>query len=679
MVPQSGPALGRIVVNSYGQRIFGFLRRQSYLLPSFLIGIASFLYLFGPLRAVGIGGAYDHPGSDLAQHIAGAYAYLDGSWTFPLFHTDRINAPGGANIIFTDSAPFAGLIAKIINSLTGLRWNYIGTWFFVLWVLQPVSGSFLARQLGANGWFTPTLIGLIVLMCPFFLLRHGHLALSSHFLILLSLGFYFKDTLSLRLSAYCWAAILGVAIWTHAYLYVICLAIFGAAVCDIAIFRRSAAIRTFVNGAAVITFTIMLALIGGYGSGSGVMGGYSILSADILSMVWPTASWIIQVKSPFIDTVAFEGNNYLGLGGLLAVLLAVLFARKSTFQFLRKHPALIFIVGICAFYALGNVIRIAGTPIFEYSIPENTPPYSVFRASGRLMWPLSYLVMFLSFKIIVDASKSAPLKSVVYVTLIALAIVQITDSRILINYIVTGLVGKDRDQLAQLVQKVEKISFLMPLDCPSNEKGLDALTEASWVAAKAGKLTDSARLARHSEPLTCKYGKVSEDAETLSIASVEAFKFVDLPRDRCTQLDDIYACGAVVAQMPNFHSLPERDPYRLSLNADQLVKFTQVGYLDKDVLKNRGSGMVFFGPYVAAPAGEYQLFIDADISGDSSVIVDVVSNAARDKHAEADIVKLHTKTLRFKLETMVSNLEVRMTSSEGANVSVRGYTLNQLF
>ncbi len=651
------------------------MSRQSYLVPSFLIGIASFFYLFGLLRAAGIGGAYDHPGGDLAQHIAGAYAYLDGRWSFPLFYTDRINAPAGANIIFTDSAPFAGVIAKIINSITGLRWNYIGTWFFVLWVLQPVSGAFLARQLDVKGWVAPTLIGIIALTCPFFLMRHSHLALSSHFLILFSLGFYFKDVKSRKLSAYYWAAILGVAIWTHAYLYAICFAIFGAAVSDIALFKRSMAFRTIAIGSAVFAFTIFLAVIGGYGSGSGAADGYSIYSADLLSMVWPTESTFLHFKSPFTSEVRFEGNNYLGLGGELAIVLAIFIARKSPYEFLRKHPFLSVVLACCAVYAVGNIIRVAGIPIFEYPVPENLPPYSILRASGRIMWPLSYILIFISLAIIARARQ---LKLAAYIALAALMIIQVTDMLGPVMKIKQGSVGKDRTELAQLISQAERVSYLIPIDCLSAPQGLSTLTEINWIAAKTGKQTDSAHLARHSEPLVCDFKQVSKDPGTLSLAPVAAIKYIELPREQCSQIDDVYACGAIVAQNSNLTKLPKSEPFRLSMTADQLVKFTQVGYLENGVLKNRGSGVIFYGPYVTVPAGEYKVDIDADISNTSSVIVDVVSDVAKVKHFEYDVAKSQSKSFRFKLDDIVRKLEVRMTSKDGGLVSIRGYTMIQL-
>jgi len=667
-----------ILANSFDQKPLRIIvSPQFYFLPSLLIGIASFLYLFGALRIVGIGGPYDHPGGDLAQHIAGAYAYLDGHWSFPLFYTDRINAPAGANIIFTDSAPFAALIAKIINSITGLRWNYIGTWFFVLWILQPVSGAFLARQLGVRGWIAPTLIGLVALACPFFLARHGHLALSSHFLILFSLGFYFKDVKSQKLSLYYWALILGVAIWTHAYLYLMCLAIFSATVSDIIITRRNAPFQTIALGIIIFTFTVALALIGGYGGGSDLAGGYSAYSADLLSMVWPTGSSIFNIKSPFTIAVAVEGNNYLGLGGLFAVALAIFLPRNPPYYFLRQHRALSIVLACLAIYAIGNIVRIAGTPIFEYHIPESLPPYSVLRSSGRMMWPLSYLILFLSLAIVAGRPTSLPYKFLATVALIFVTTVQVIDTRSLTDQIYQGATGKDRVTLSQLINTVEKISFLIPIDCLKFQQDIGPLTEASWMAVKAGKQTDSAHLARHSEPLTCDLRRVSSDIGTLSLAPVDLFKYADLPRDSCTQVDDLYACGEIVASNLSLPKLPKREPFRMSMTADQLMKSSKIGYLENGVLKNEGSGVVFYGPYVIAPAGKYRIDLDVDVSDATSVIVDIVSESVRNKHFETDIAKSKSKSFQFNLNSMVKDLEIRMISKDGAPISVRGYTISQ--
>jgi len=139
-----------------------------------LLGMVSFWMLFGFERAVGIAPSYTWPMGDQAQHIAGAYAYLDGKWGFPLFTTDRINQPAGVNIIFTDSAPFAGLLAKLLYSLTGIRFNYLGAWFCILWIGQATAGAYLFKQFCPRHPVMYVCGAMFALAWPAFLIRHFH-------------------------------------------------------------------------------------------------------------------------------------------------------------------------------------------------------------------------------------------------------------------------------------------------------------------------------------------------------------------------------------------------------------------------------------------------------------------------------------------------------------------------
>lgn len=463
-----------------------------------LIGILSFLWFFGIDRALGTDPAYCWPAGDQAQHIAGAYAYLDGAWSFPLFTTDRINHPQGVNIIFTDSAPFAGLLAKIVHSLTGLRFNYLGTWFAILWIGQAAAGAYLMRQLGPRHPVFYACGAVIALAWPAFLNRHFHLALGSHFLLLFALGLYFatvRETFSWRRTCI-WGLLLGVAIWTHFYLFLMSFAIFTAAHGDGLIRRTVNWRQAAVTVLATFSWCLGLALIGGYQTvGSINATGYGAFRMDLLAYVWPHGSEILRAPVIFDPQSAFEGFNYIGFGGLVIVAVAPVFLRRRHLAALGGSPLLILcILGMLAF-AVTNVISIGGKQIAYIPIATDRFPFSTFRASGRFGWPFGYLVVFTAMVMLLDLIWERRRKIALFSAVI-LAGLQFADGMLLLRGMQEGWRAAAKPIAETAIQSSTSVHFSPPIDCLPNGPVQMAAIEVLAIAARAGKPTDSAHIAR---------------------------------------------------------------------------------------------------------------------------------------------------------------------------------------
>lgn len=463
-----------------------------------LIGILSFLWFFGIDRALGTDPAYRWPAGDQAQHIAGAYAYLDGAWSFPLFNTDRINAPQGVNIIFTDSAPFAGLAAKIIHSLTGLRFNYLGTWFAILWVGQAAAGAYLMRQLGPRHPVFYACGAVFALAWPAFLNRHFHLALGSHFLLLFALGLYFAtahENFSWRRTII-WALLLGVAIWTHFYLFLMSFAVFVAAHGDAVIRRTMNWRQAMAAVTGILAWCLGLALVGGYQTvGSINAMGYGAFRMDLLAYVWPHGSQILQAPVIFDPQSAFEGFNYIGLGGIAIVVAALVLLRKRHFAALGGHPLLVLCtLGMLAF-AITNVISIGGKQVAYIPFATDRFPFSTFRASGRFGWPFGYLVVFTGMTVLLGLLWDRARK-VALLTAILLAGLQFADGMLLLHGMQEGWRATAKPVAETAIQSSASVHFAPPIDCLPSGPVQTAAIEVLAIAARAGKPTDSAHIAR---------------------------------------------------------------------------------------------------------------------------------------------------------------------------------------
>lgn len=508
-----------------------------------LLGIVSFLTLFGLDRALGTDPVYQWPAGDQAQHIAGAFAYLDAAWGLPIFDTDRINYPEGINIIFTDSAPFAGFVAKVIHSLSGLRFNYLGSWFAVLWIGQAAGGAYLAWQAGTRHSLVILSAATLALAWPPFLNRHFHLALGSHFLLLFALGLYLKTVRlpALVTTAIAWSLLLGIALWTHAYLFLMALAVCIAAYGDALLQRRAELVRTMALLSGIAGWCIGLALLGGYQTAGDINAqGYGSFQLDVLSYVWPHGSAIWEAPVIFSPQSAFEGFNYLGMGALLCVLTGLLFLRSSHARALVCHPLFVLcILGMLAF-AVTNNVTLAGQQLIYFSLPIENFPFSTFRASGRFGWLFGYVLAFGLFFLVVR-SLSQRSRRMAAAFALAIAALQTYDAHDLLVGMQNGWTTSPRPALETEVSGSSFVHFWPPIDCLSEGVPKTAAIEALAVVARAGKPTDGAHIARGAK-LECPGVQQQPVPGALLITTAE--QPVDLPGSsyHCAQEELLKFC-----------------------------------------------------------------------------------------------------------------------------------------
>lgn len=523
------------------------------LLAALLLSAASFPLLFGFERALGRGGPFDWPMDDLAQHIAGAYAYLDGAWTFPLFHTDRINAPEGANIIFTDSAPLAGLLAKILHSLTGLRFNYLGAWFAVLWVGQGFAGALLLRELGARRAIPIALGALWALAVPTFLWRYGHLALSSHFLILLALALYVRGTGTRAASTgyrLGWLTLCITALFTHIYLLVMVFGILAAAGAD-RVWRRHAPFfleLAFLAAAAVLV--LFLAYVGGYFSVDRIAAeGFGTYSMNLLAPFWPVQSLFFGGVSPETTGGEYEGFNYLGLAGLAVIAAASVLAARRLTAILLGHPALTAFMVASTLYAIGTQVWLGEHRLLDLS-RFDLEAFSIFRASGRFFWPVAYLLLFASLACLARHFRARPAAGAAALCL--LVAVQVAESYPLVQKVVIGVRDSPQPLLLAAVERADSIHVFPGYEClASDDPRRDEVGQIVWMAAKAGKVVDTAYLAREQGPEGCR--PVAETAPGELTIAVEPSK-VPGP---CFDTEQASICGETARRIADHLDLPQ--------------------------------------------------------------------------------------------------------------------------
>ena len=130
---------------------------------------------------------------DPAQHFLGWVFFRNDSWHWPLTFTQDLLYPTGTSIAYTDSIPLFAIVFKLFSPVLPARFQYFGLYIFLSFILQFFWGAKLGQLFSRNSLFCATASGLLFMLAPPLNLRvHGHIALTSHWLILASIWSYIR-------------------------------------------------------------------------------------------------------------------------------------------------------------------------------------------------------------------------------------------------------------------------------------------------------------------------------------------------------------------------------------------------------------------------------------------------------------------------------------------------------
>jgi hypothetical protein len=343
-------------------------------------------------------------GGDPTVHFLGWHMYRAEPWTFPLGRTISFQYPFGTSIGLTDSIPLLAIPLKLAGAFIEGDFQYIGLWLLLCYVLQGTFGALLIST--ATRSVSLQLLGTaLFVLAPPLRMRFGHAALCAHWQLLACLWLYFSSwpIRHSKRALGAWAVLVGAASATHPYLAVmvlgLCAAFYGRAI----ITRPASWLSSGVLPMVVVSVVSALALWqAGYfvgDTGPRDLIGLAHYSTNLLSPLIPTQPTVVFGSGPFAHATAgqYEGSAYVGAGVMfLAVAAAVksaISARSWRWPRLSRQHLPLAIVCTCFFvFALGPRVTAGTRTLFEY--PATVwGPLTVFRASGRFVWPAYYAVV----------------------------------------------------------------------------------------------------------------------------------------------------------------------------------------------------------------------------------------------------------------------------------------------
>ncbi|WP_432218875.1 DUF6311 domain-containing protein [Pseudomonas kribbensis] len=395
------------------------------LLP-LLLGMLVFFLAIGPQALNPQNIAWLEQG-DPATHYLGWEFFRHSPWTFPLGLNPFYGLELSSSIIFSDSNPLLALLFKPFSAWLPDTFQYFGLWLLACCVLQAWFGWKLLGLMTGNPLIRLLGAGLLVFSPPMFLRMGGHLSLAGHFLILAAL--YLALVPDLRRRRWAWGVLLAVTSWVHAYLLAMVALIWLADLLGKTFSRQLTRRQGLIEGGLLFALVSVCCWQAGYFSiaDGAASGGFGLYRMNLLSPVDP-AGWSRILPDLPKGEGDYEGFNYMGLGVLLLVPLALIAwmgNRQPLKDELRARPWLLMALFGLWLFALSNQIGIGASTV-GYPLPKVILGLAnIFRASGRMFWPVLYALMLGLIFLVVRGYRPR----VVILLLATALVVQVVDTR----------------------------------------------------------------------------------------------------------------------------------------------------------------------------------------------------------------------------------------------------------
>lgn len=381
-------------------------KNASYItfMKGFFLGIIIFILIYGVKI---INPQYDTwllSGEDITQHYVGWLFYRRTPWQFPIGMIEGLAVPDKVSTIYMDCIPVMALLFKILSPILPDTFQYFGIWGILSFGLMGAFSSVLLKKYIKKDCLA--IIGSVFfVVSPYVLQRmYNHTALAGQWIIIAALILWlhnpFKQKYVKKILAWCALAFLAPSI--HMYfvpmIYVILI------VCCIRdIWQdKKVVFSVILFMCAIITTLVTLFVFGAFSqSGGGLtLWGLGYYSANINTLFNSDTMEKILNALPKGEGQS-EGMGYLGAGIIVLVIVAF-YQLATTKDKLKKYgfDKKNFITGIlcCAVFfvlALSPTVMFGDKILFTIKWPQFIMNIlAIFRASGRFIWPICYLVMF---------------------------------------------------------------------------------------------------------------------------------------------------------------------------------------------------------------------------------------------------------------------------------------------
>ena len=321
-----------------------------------------------------------------------------------------------------DSIPLLAIPFKLISPLLEQRFQYFGLWEFISIFMQFIVGICIFSEF-TDSWIAKFLGGFLLVLSPPMIGRaFTHSSLTAHWLILLSIWLVIRTYRNKTVPRWAWPIIFSISISIHIYLSAMLLPLW--AISQLFRYQNSKRLKPILVDLLILIISGFIVAwgLGIFNSGDTDLGkwGYGYYSWNINGFFNPMSTSSILEGITTGTNGQYEGYSYLGLGIILLLIISFyILSQKNHLNADKRFIVPISIISVLyIFFALSNQIYLNDKLIWGYQISDRWMELlSIFRSSGRFIWPVFYLVfLFPIITIIKNTKKPA------YLLLIALFI-----------------------------------------------------------------------------------------------------------------------------------------------------------------------------------------------------------------------------------------------------------------
>jgi hypothetical protein len=448
-----------------------------------LLPLAFFLSFFHPaILCINNPGWLLH-GSDHADNGEGAlgsHAYWHDSLAGLSLRTTLLNAPEGVPVLYTDSNPLVTLAAKPFATLLPADAQLVGPCILLSLILQAVFAWLLLRRHAPGPLALWAGVALLAYP-PTLANRFLHFNLMAHWTILAALCLFLDAKRGRQLRW--WALLIAITTLIHSYLLVMVGAIWASSIM-LRFAEGPGRMRLITLGHVASVLGLIAGIAWWLGVGDPISTGtFGEFSMPIDALWNPGIDQFSNLLPPNAHGAEgwFEGFQYLGAGGLVLMATAVVIqrycpSRESDGAILNRlrglAPALIVL-------AMLAIVRLSlPAPILAMLDPV--------RASGRLFWPVGYVLVLIAVLIVFRLS--AQRAGLMLIGIIALQVIDLAGMANIIRAQSQEagrhrLYGRTLDpRWDLLIRQSQSIAFI-----PGDVTGdLNLFQEIAWRAVKEG-------------------------------------------------------------------------------------------------------------------------------------------------------------------------------------------------
>jgi hypothetical protein len=379
-------------------------------------------------------------GFDPPMFFLGWHTYRLSPWSWPIAYNVGYGIEHASSILFTDSIPIIAIALKPFSSLMPDVFQYFGWWFLICFCLQAVF-AYLLLSTRIEDWRLKLLGVMFFVTAPPMIFRTvspeaSHFTLVGQWQIIAALWLCLRPSERGRVAG--WLALAFVGITTHPYILTMTMALWSTDVVRRRLLLDRRNWKAFIaETAAVGVFSAVVVVSTGIfdppkiQSVSGILGfldesGMGRYSANLLTF-FDSRGWSYVLPQIPTRLRAYEGFAYPGLGGLILALVALVLLRGYLRD--RRPSTTWWPLGLVLFgmlvFAIGISVSLGPWEVVSYHWPQ---PFwklgFIFRATGRYVWPLFYLVLALTVVIVATQLETRRAMAL----LAALLVVQVVDT-----------------------------------------------------------------------------------------------------------------------------------------------------------------------------------------------------------------------------------------------------------